>query len=314
MSASPHPPASAGPSLSRLRERGGLRVPPKDSAALQFQAEGLAARLPALLVEAERVASTVALGLHGRRRTGPGESFWQYRRYQSEDPAASIDWRQSARGDPLYVRETEWMAAQSVWLWADPSPSMRWRSHNSLPEKRDRALVLALAVAALLLRGGERVGLLGEARTPGWGRAILPRLAAEMMGQSAATGIPAAQLPRFGHAVLISDFLLDPKSVERALADWAQNGVRGHLVHLLDPAEEGLPYAGRTLFLGLEGEGDMLAPRAENLREAYRAKFAAHRAALAAIAKSWGWGFTLHRTDQPAEPALLALHQALEGR
>ncbi len=282
--------------------------------SIQLHAEALAARLPPLLVEADRIASTVALGVHGRRRAGPGESFWQFRRYQPGDAAGLIDWRQSARNDPLYVRETEWMAAQSVWLWADGSASMRWRSHRDLPEKRDRALLLALATAALLLRGGERVGVLGIARPPAMGRSVLPRLAAEMLDRDDAEGVPAAHLPRFGHVVLISDFLMDVATVAKSIADWGRVGVRGHLIHLLDPAEEGLPYSGRTHFFGLEGEDDMLAPSADALREEYRAKLMAHRAALADAARAWGWGFATHHTDAPPEPALLALHQALEGR
>ena len=281
---------------------------------LQLQAEALAARLPPLLVEAERVASTVAMGIHGRRRSGPGESFWQFRRYQSGDPATSIDWRQSARSDPLYVRETEWMSAQSVWLWSDASASMRWRSGGNLPEKRDRANLLALALAALLVRGGERVGLLGVDRPPAMGRATLTRLAVELTAQPLGAGMPIAHLPRAGHAVLISDFLMPLETMIAALAGWAGGGLHGHLVHLLDPAEESLPYEGRTHFFGLEGEGDILAPRAEFLREKYQAKLADHRAAIAAAARSWGWGFTIHHTDQPPEPPLLALHQALEGR
>ena len=281
---------------------------------IQLRAEALAARLPPLLVEAERIAATVALGVHGRRRAGPGESFWQFRRYQPGDAASLIDWRQSARNDPLYVRETEWMAAQSVWLWADGSASMRWRSRRDLPEKRERALLLALAVAALLLRGGERVGVLGLGRPPLMGRAVLPRIAAEMVDRDERGVLPVASLPRFGHVVLISDFLMDVAAVAAAIADWAGAGVHGHLVHLLDPAEEALPYAGRTHFFGLEGEDDMLAPNAESLRDEYRAKLAAHRAALAEAARRWHWGFTTHHTDGPPEPALLALHQALEGR
>jgi uncharacterized protein (DUF58 family) len=284
------------------------------TSALQFHAEALAARLPALLVEADRVASTVALGVHGRRRAGPGESFWQFRRYQSGDPAALIDWRQSARSDPLYVRETEWMSAQAVWLWSDGSASMRWRSRAELPEKRERANLLALALAALLVRGGERVGRLGADRAPAMGRAVLTRLALELIAQEPGAGMPAATLPGWGHLVLISDFLMPAETIVAAIAGWAGAGVRGHLLHILDPAEESLPYEGRTLFFGLEGEGNMLAPRAEALREKYQAKLADHRATLAAAARSWGWGFDVHRTDTPPEPALLALHQALEGR
>jgi uncharacterized protein (DUF58 family) len=68
------------------------------------KAEHLADALPPLLVEADRVAHTIAQGLHGRRRAGMGEAFWQFRRYRQGDMATSIDWRKSARSDRLYVR------------------------------------------------------------------------------------------------------------------------------------------------------------------------------------------------------------------
>ena len=94
------------------------------SSDLHHRAEELAAHLPPLLVAAERVAATVSQGVHGRRRVGQGETFWQFRRYQFGDSTQLIDWRQSAKSQPVYVRETEWEAAQSVWLWRDGSPSM----------------------------------------------------------------------------------------------------------------------------------------------------------------------------------------------
>ncbi|HTQ32016.1 MAG TPA: hypothetical protein VMI53_12465, partial [Opitutaceae bacterium] len=53
----------------------------------------LAARVPRLILEARRVAATVIHGLHGRRRAGRGENFWQYRRFMSGEPASQIDWR-----------------------------------------------------------------------------------------------------------------------------------------------------------------------------------------------------------------------------
>src|SRR5919198_4393785 len=89
--------------------------------SIRHHGEQLAATLPPLLVAAERVASTVAQGVHGRRRVGQGDSFWQFRQYEPGDSAARIDWRESAKSQRLYVRETEWEAAQSVWLWRDGS-------------------------------------------------------------------------------------------------------------------------------------------------------------------------------------------------
>ena len=73
----------------------------------------LAARVPRLILEARRVASTVIHGLHGRRRAGSGENFWQYRRFVNGEPSHNVDWRRSARDDHLYVREREWEASHS---------------------------------------------------------------------------------------------------------------------------------------------------------------------------------------------------------
>lgn len=279
------------------------------------QAQALAARLPPLLVAAERVAATVAGGIHGRRRTGPGESFWQYRPTQPGDPATAIDWRQSARSDRLFTRETEWSAAQTVWLWRDPSASMDWRSSRELPTKRDRAELLALALAALLLRGGERVALLSGALGPTSGGGALTRLAIAMDGEAAPPGpLPAAAgLPRHAETVLLSDFLSPLRDIDAAVRAVAAAGAVGHLVQVLDPAEESLPFQGRVRFAGLEGEGETLVRRTEDVRGAYAARLAAHRDGLAAIARAAGWTFAVHHTDQPPQAALLALHSRLSA-
>ncbi len=81
---------------------------------LELEAHGLADRLPDLVIEAIRIASTVAHGIHGRRRAGPGETFWQFRQYQSGEGAHLVDWRRSAGSDHLYVREREWEAAHTL--------------------------------------------------------------------------------------------------------------------------------------------------------------------------------------------------------
>src|SRR6202165_376471 len=107
----------------------------------------LAASMPRLILEARRVAATVIHGLHGRRRAGSGENFWQYRRFVMGEPAARVDWRRSARDDFLYVREQEWEAAHTVWIWPDRSPSMAFRSPLAEETKLNRALVMALALA-----------------------------------------------------------------------------------------------------------------------------------------------------------------------
>lgn len=282
---------------------------------VQGEAHGLADSLPDLQVEALRIANTVAHGIHGRRRAGPGETFWQFRQFQSNDSATLIDWRRSASSDHLYVREREWEAAHTIWLWPDLSPSMAFRSDLSATTKRDRALVLTLALAELLVRGGERVGLLGLTR-PTASRRASTRLA-EALAMNARSEVLASSLPppervgRFSGAILISDFLDPVDDLVARFKAIAGDQVGGHLIQVLDPAEETLPYEGRAEFLGLEGDDRWLAERAESLREAYQRRLVAQREAVRAAARSLGWSFLVHHTDRsPAEP-LLALVQRM---
>jgi len=81
--------------VGRLSER--LGAASSLRASLRDCAEQSAAVLPPLLVAAERVATTVAQGVHGRRRVGQGETFWQFRQYEPGDAATRIDWRESAK-------------------------------------------------------------------------------------------------------------------------------------------------------------------------------------------------------------------------
>ena len=275
--------------------------------------EELASRLPPLLVAANRVAATIIQGVHGRRRVGQGETFWQFRRYQYGDPIDDIDWRQTAKTERVYVRETEWEAAQSIWLWCDASPSMRWRSQRDLPEKHERAALLTLALAALLVRAGEQVALIGEGVPPRSGRATLSRLALALSREETnMPGLPPpSALPRHAEVVLVGDFLSPLPEVDRAVRGIAGRAIRGHILLVLDPAEETLPFLGRTRFEGLEAEGDTLVPRVESVRDDYHQVLSAHIGGLSDIARAVGWTFDRHRTDRPPNATLLALYQTM---
>ena len=288
---------------------------------LRVRGEQTAASLPPLLVAAERVAATVAQGVHGRRRVGQGEAFWQFRQYQPGDAAARIDWRESAKSQRLYVRETEWEAAQSVWLWRDPSASMDYSSAAYIsggdwPGKRDRAELILVALASLLVRGGERLTLLGSGVAPMTGRGALTRLVelVELRREDdgGAGGMPGFEpLPRSGQLVLIGDFLAPLDRIQATVAQFAGAGLKGYLLHIADPAEEDLPFAGRVRFEGVEEREEIVISRVEGVREDYARRFRRHRDGIADIARSVGWSLGYHRTDRPPHLALLALHAAL---
>lgn len=283
------------------------------TATVRQRAEETAARLPALLVAADRVAATVAQGVHGRRRVGQGETFWQFRQYQQGDSISRIDWRQTAKNDHTYIRENEWEAAQSVWLWLDRSASMSYRSSDALPDKADRATLLTLALSSLLVRAGERIALLGSGIAPMTGKAVLERFAGVFaMPASTDQSLPVPEaLPRYSRLVLISDFLSPPGDIEKALKRLSGLGIRGHLLQIIDPAEETLPFSGRVRFEGLEGEGAALIGRVEAVRSEYMDLMVSHRQAVKDIARGLGWTWTTHSTDHPPPTALLTLYQLL---
>jgi uncharacterized protein (DUF58 family) len=285
----------------------------------RHRAEQMAATLPPLLVAAERVALTVAQGVHGRRRVGQGETFWQFRRYEFGDPAQLIDWRQSAKSQNVFVRENEWEAAQSVWLWRDASGSMRYHSDRLLPEKLERADLLLLALMALLVRGGERVALLGSGLMPSTGRGTFHRLAEAVLRDSAGAGgvdLPAFEsLPRYAQLVLIGDFLSPIEEIQASVGRFAAQGCRGHLVQILDPAEVTLPFEGRIRFTGVQDEPESTTlGRVESVRADYCERLVAHRDQVAAIARAVGWSYSRHRTDRPPQAPLLALYMSLDQR
>ena len=283
------------------------------------RAEALSSALPPLLVAARRVAATVAQGVHGRRRVGQGDSFWQFRPYASGDPVNRIDWRQSARSgreapEGWLVRQTEWDAAQTVYLWRDGSASMVWKSKAMGVDKRDRAGLLLLALASLLLRGGERVSVIHPEARPVSGRFALDQVLDELSLVSDDEGLPPSfPFPRHAHVVLIGDFLSPLEQIEETIAAMAAVPVSGTVLQVLDPAETTLPYDGRVRFQGLEGERDALVSRVETIRESYRDRLRAQQEGLAGICAAAGFGFGTHRTDHTPETALLTLYNGLSA-
>jgi uncharacterized protein (DUF58 family) len=284
---------------------------------VRHEASTLAARLPSLVVAARQIAHSLLHGVHGRRQAGPGETFWQFRPFISGEPAARVDWRRSAREDRAFVREREWEASHTIWIWFDRSPSMAYASSLAPCAKVDRAAVLAFALADLAVRGGERAGLIGLT-PPLAGRDVIERfaeaVAAEERRGAVATGLPpAAPLKPRTKAALIGDFLSDASAVEETIGGFAARGAEGQALMIADPIEETFPFEGHTEFLAAAGSERLRAPRAQSLRDPYLARLAAHREAVRAACVARGWGFALHRTDASAAQALLALRARFAG-
>lgn len=297
-----------------------MRLKPAQTGSEIFlpESDRIASALPDLLVSAERTAASLSQGLHGRRTAGRGETFWQYRRYSDGDSAANIDWRRSGRSDHHFIRENEWEAAHTVWLWADLSPSMH--VHSKVPEhtKAEQAMLIVLSTAFLLTGAGEMIGAYGSGRPPGHHRAAVEGLADALLSMGTAGDDDVrAELPApvnvkpYSEVVLLSDFLRPLDELEAQLNSLAAQGVRCHLLQVLDPAEEDFPYHGRVEFIDPESDTRLTINRTENIRSEYRTRLLAHREELTALARRLDWSFALHLTSHPPAQAVLQLHNVL---
>jgi len=287
--------------------------------SLRRDAEHLAAALPPLLVAAKRLASGVAAGVHGRRRSGAGESFWQYRQALPGDSLATIDWRRSARSDTLFIREREQEAAHTVAFWADSALSMDYASAPDLASKGARASLLALALAILLHNGGERIAFPGTiAADPRRGGRHLQRITRALTAPPsprAEYGTPPLTGPlKPAACVFFSDFLGPEEQVFAALAKAAENCHSGFIVQVLDPAEQEFPFDGRVIFESMAGGVRFETHRAAALRAGYRARLAARRAALQIFARKSGWHYLEHIADDSPQPVVLAIYAAIGGQ
>ena len=270
--------------------------------------------LPDCLVEARRIANTVISGWHGRRKRGIGENFWQFRPFVEGDSLSRVDWRRSARDDHTYIRDREWEAAHTIWLWANLSPSMLYQSRLGLVSKESRALVLMLATAEIMARSGERIGCPGV-MDPVSARNASERLAHALMHSDLGQSIPDTTMIRGpSDLVVFGDFLEPPDQVLRAFQPLSRRGLRGHVIEVADPAEEDFPYAGRVEFNDPATGQKFLSGRSEGLRDEYRQIYQARRESLRTGFRHMGWNYVAHNTGRPASEALVAVHMHLSGQ
>lgn len=263
--------------------------------------------IPDLLIDARKLAATTINGWHGRRRRGIGENFWQFRPYVEGEAVNRIDWRRSARDDHTYIRDREWEAAHTVWLWADPSASMLFKSKGAAVSKESRAMVLMLALAELLSRSGERIAWPNVA-APFSARSGAETLSLRLAAGQGSSDPDLSPIKRFSEIIIASDFLDPVEDIFARLQPLADRGIKGHLIEVCDPAEETFPYVGRLEFIDPETGERLKLGRAETFAQDYRDLFQARRAELRSWSQRFGWSYTLHHTDKPATEPLARLH------
>ncbi|WP_420818649.1 DUF58 domain-containing protein [Paramylibacter kogurei] len=284
-------------------------------AQLRADAGQLAAGFPALLARAQHLVASLNIGSHGRKRAGVGDEFWQYRPAISGDSRSAIDWRRSARTDAQFIRQMEWQSAQTVHFWVDSGASMDFSSDVNLETKSSRATVLALALAILLSRAGERVGLLSDPRPAKSGESQIQKIAqtlANIGDKDDYAYPPQKALPNGSRAILISDFMGEWEPLVQAISKTADQNVSGCLVQVLDPSELSFPFKGRVIFESMKSSLNFETLRANSLRDEYIQKLAERQDALRSLARKSGWRYYTHNTDSAVQSAFLWLYNATE--
>lgn len=284
---------------------------------LRHRAEEAAAGLPAMMAEAEHAVASLYAGDHRQRKAGSGEKFWQFREYDStSDRPQDIDWRQSARGERLYVRQKEWQTAQTVLFWSQNDRGMTLKSNTARFSKHESAIILSLGLAILLTRSGERIGAVNDAARTGRGELALQNLG-EILTRlpsplPVTPQLPVTEtLPRRSSLILAGDFLQPPEQLEHALAPLAAQAPHGLLFQVLDPAEADLPYNGRVIFRPFDDSRDYSIANVPSIREAYRTRLHNHIEEVRALARLHGYAHVLHITRDDPRIALSAAWQAL---
>lgn len=274
---------------------------------LRKQAGQASDPLPALMMQAERVAANIIHGAHGQRKAGAGEKFWQFREYQDSDRPQDIDWRQSAKNDHVFIKQREWQATQKTYLWCAQGKSMTFASTKHLKTKQETAQILTLALALLLIKGEENIGIFGNQKT-GRGHNRIEDIAHALITDAHIDHeLPDHQsfhLPQNAGFIAVGDFLCPLEEIERNFADIATRTKNVAIIQILDPYEIDLEYKGRIQFNGLSTAQNTLINNVSSIRDNYNARMQNHIQSLQNLVHGYGWSYHLHQSNEDLSAAL----------
>ena len=279
-------------------------------AELRSEAENLAGKLPAADTHAG-FKTTVQTGASSRQRSGQGEDFWQYRGHTPEDSVGQIDWRRSATGDDLYIRQQELQSARLLSLWVDPSAGFNWTSDDTVGTKADCARILLTALAIRYAETGDLVDVIGGVDGPKRSHQLVGPLIDSFLTLETSSLPPANSAS--AHIILASDFY----SSFEALSAWvnraAEEGRTGILLQVTDPAERAFAYQGRVKFRIPGSPLERVIGRAETLKTAYQERFDQRQSDVKRLCQSVGWHFMPHQSEGRLAETAYAMLQILSA-
>lgn len=241
------------------------------------------AQIADLTLRSRRLAEGAISGQHRSPFHGFNIEFASYREYTPGDDLRRLDWRVFARSDRHYIKQYEEESNARVTFLVDASASMNYRGAKAALTKFDYASTLVVALAMLLARQQDPVGLVlfDEAATT-----VLPPSATEsqvhIMSDLLTRCAPArktdlggliqslsGQLRRRGLLIIVSDLFTDLDAVYDGLNRLRFQGHEVLVLQVLDRDETELPFDGPTVFQDIEGDEELFAEPGA-FRQAYR--------------------------------------------
>jgi len=277
------------------------------------------ARIGRLELRARAVVEGIVSGLHRSPYNGQSVEFVDHREYVQGDDPRHIDWKVLGRSDRIVIKRYEEDTNLRGQILLDSSESMRF-GHGDGMSKYDYGGTLAASIAYLLQRQHDAIGLtLFDSRV----RATVPmstnpstiHLMAEAMervepdhktGLGSLLGQVAAEIPRRGLVVIISDLFAPPDEIEAGLRDLVARRQEVIVFQILDDTELTFPFEGNTLFNGLEDYPElMVEPR--TLRDAYVEAIEKFLGKVRDICADLGIDYRLVNTSDPLDVPIVSV-------
>lgn len=275
------------------------------------------ARISRLELRARAVVEGVISGMHKSPHRGSSVEFAQHRDYVPGDEIRHIDWKVYARSDRYQIKQYEEETNLKATLVVDTSTSMDYKGINSALSKREYAAIVAAAIASLLMRQRDTVGLTtfdDNIRTfiPPAGTSAHMKLLLEMLEKrdtAPKTMIGntfhdlAERIKRRGMLVVLSDLFTDPDEMLRGLQHFRHRKHEVIIFHVLDRDELTFPFKDSAVFQGMEGEEPLMAePNA--LRREYLNAFSAYVEKLKKGCRELNMDYQQLVTDQPVDTSI----------
>lgn len=273
------------------------------SAQSLLNAQKIAAELsadsPKIIALSNEIANMILSGLHAKKKSGVGDDFWQYRELGTGETASRIDWRKTAKGDGIFIKEKEAQSPKRFQFWVDNSPKMHYSSQSDVPSKIETASALGIGLFRALYEIEERPEILGQNKNNVSPNQLLSSF--QRMGKTN----PAPN--KVGDVFLFSDGLNEIKYWQEILSKIKAKNGRLFLIIINDPSEIEFDFQGRIIFK-VEGE-EIQIEDCGAIKNDYLSRIRNHFSQLSEIVKNLDGQIYFHKTNDAILPFAKTLWQ-----